>query len=240
MARMTQIWTIGDSAPVDSPKFVQSCYESVTPYVEGFLTALHPYRNGVMCPFMPKALAEKNIYFTYFDSKDTDQRLQHLIGKCINFYKSRPNTSFGAVIILFEQDFDILRLLRMHIDAKANCIKNELMIGALYKDSQAPSLHSADYFPLRTPTPTLVLRDLTAQDLQFLNPGHYGVISKLKFLNSFIKKFSTPDMKGHTKIKVTEAIMLRRRHRLTLAVSGFCWSLVALGIIGFTYYRWAA
>lgn len=234
---MIQIWPIGDSAPVDSPQFVQSCYEGVTPYIEDFLTALHPYRNGVMCPFMPKALAEKNIYFTYFDGKESDQYLQNLIYKCINFYKSRASKSFGAIIILFERDFDILRLLRVHIDAKTNCIKNELMIGALYKDSQAPSLHSANYFPLRTPTPTLVIRDLTAQDLQFLNPGHYGVISKLKFLNSFISKFSAPDIKGHTKIKVNEAILLRRRHRVTLGVFSFFCFLAVFGVIWLIFYR---
>lgn len=215
---MSSMWKIGELVPTDAPSFVKSCCDGVTPYLENFLTAPHPHRNGVMCPFMPKALAENNIYFTYFDSKDSDQQLLSLIRSSVGFYKARFNSAFGAVIILFEDDFDIVRLLRIHIEAKTNCINNELMIGALYKDSQAPSLHSEDYFPLRTPSPILVLRDLTAQDLQFLTPGHYGVFAKLKFLSSFIGKFSTPHLKGYTKIRVDEAMALRNRYRLTLSV----------------------
>lgn len=225
---MIRTWAIGEVPPADSPSFVASCYQAVTPYLTEFLTASHPFRNGVMCPFMPKALANKNIHFAYFDSNGSDAELQQLISSCIRFYKAKPNSAFGAVIILLEEDFDILRLLRVHIDAKHGCIKNELMIGALYKNSPAPSLHSPDYFPLRTPTPTLVLRDLTAQDLQFLSPGHYGIFSKLKFLNSFIRKFSTSTIKGYTKTRVDEAKHLRRRYRITIGI----WITFLLAIIG--------
>lgn len=234
---MTPLWTIGDSAPADAPLFVESCYKSVTPYLEKFLTASHPYRNGVMCPFMPKALADKNIYFAYFDASNTDKNLQALIEYCVDFYKSSPKASFGAVIILFEHEFDILRLLRAHIAAKTYCIRNELMIGALYEDSQASSLHSEEYFPLRTPTPVLVLRDLTAQDLQFLDPGHYGIISKLKFLNSFITKFSTPSTKGYTKTKVDEAKILRQQYVYKLGILALVFLVSALIVAGLTIFR---
>lgn len=228
---MTRIWSIGDSPPIDSPSFVKKSYDAVTPYLVNFLTAPHPFRNGVMCPFMPKALTAKNIYFTYFDSEETDRQLQSLISSCTGFYNARLEKPFGAVIILFEADFDVLRLLRAHIDAKAHCINKELMIGALYKDSQAPSLHSVDYFPLRTPIPTLVIRDLTAQDLQFLNPGHYGVLSKIKFLNSFIRKFSKTTTKVHTKNKVDEAIVMRKRYKAILCLwSGACLLAITIAI----------
>lgn len=224
------LWSIAEPVPIDAPSFVNTCCEGVLPYLRDFLTAPHPHRNGVMCPFMPKALAENNVYLTYFESRHSDQQLFELIRSCITFYKARGNRSFGAVVILFEADFDIVRLLRIHIAAKPDCIKDELMIGALYKDSQAPSLHSHHYFPLRTPTPTLVLRDLTAQDLQFLTPGHYGVFSKLKFLNSFIGKFSSEHVKGYAKSKVGEALAMRRRYRMILGAGvGLCVVLVLIG-----------
>lgn len=225
---MNKTWRIGDLVPENSPAFVKSCYEGVLPYLTDFLTAQHPHRNGVMCPFMPKALGSKNVHFTYFKSSDTDLQLQELIAACVDYYKNREDSTYGALVILLEDNFDMHRLLRAHIDAKHNCIKNELMLGALYKDSQAPSLHSQEYYPLRTPTPILVLRDLTAQDLQFLSPDHYGIYSKIKFLNSFINKFSAQTTKGFTKTKVDEAVSLRRKY--LRAILSWC-SLITLLII---------
>ncbi|MDD0841422.1 DUF6875 domain-containing protein [Pseudomonas sp. Gutcm_11s] len=210
---MPNIWAIDTSPPAGSPRFVEKAYAGIKPYLEVFLTRQHPFRNGVMCPFMPKALEVNEVYFSYFDSNGSDKEIQTLIKECISFYKSRDIKAHGTVIILFEDGFDVMRLLRAHITAKVNCIRNGLMIGVLYKDSPAPSLHSNDYFPLRTPTPTLVLRDLTSQDLLFLEPEHYGVREKLSFLNSFIKKFSTPNVKGYTKKQVEQALLLRKQYR---------------------------
>lgn len=215
---MTCIWKIGESAPSETPDFVKSAYDGIKPYLFQFLTKPHPYRSGVMCPFMPKALTGENIYFTYFESSNTDKQLQQLIKRCIYFYKTNRQDFFGAMIILFDTQFDILRLLQSHIKAKTDCIKNELMLGALYKESQAPSLHSDQYFPLRTPTPIFVMRDLTAHDLQFMHPNHYSIFSKIKFLNSFIKKFSKSTSQGKIKIKVNEALLLRRNYLLKVSV----------------------
>ncbi|KHL76036.1 hypothetical protein PpSQ1_02090 [Pseudomonas putida] len=169
-----------------------------------------------MCPFMPKALACNDVHFAFFDSRCSDRDLQNIIKSCVDFYVSRRAGSFGAVVILFEADFDVLRLLRAHIDAKPYCIKNGLMLGALYEDSPAPSLHSQEYYPLRTPVPILVLRDLTVQDLQFLNPDHYGVLAKIKFLNAFVRKFSSSPMKSYARNQIDEAKRLRTNYRLLL------------------------
>lgn len=215
---MTCLWKIGDFPPPGTPDFVSSAYDGLTPYLLKLLTAPHPYRSGVMCPFMPGALAKRNIYFTYFDSKNTDKELQQLISFCIDFYKANRQGAFGAMIILFEGEFEVLRLLQAHIKAKSSCIRNELMLGALYKESQAPSLHSDKYFPLRTPTPILVMRDLTAHDLQFMHPNHYSTFSKIIFLNSFIRKFSKRPSQGKIRIKVEEAILLRSQYLLKILI----------------------
>jgi hypothetical protein len=217
---------------------VRISYDAVTPYLVRFLTAPHPFRNGVICPFMPRALTAGNIHFSYFDSKESDHQLHDLINECTEFYKAKTSISPGAVIILFEAEFDVLRLLRAHINTKINCIEKELMIGALYKDSQAPSLHSSDYFPLRTPIPTLVIRDLTAQDLQFLHPPHYTTYSKIKFLNSYIRKFSTANTKGYVKTKVEEAIFLRKRYKLKLMLWSMGFIIVIISISRYFLTNW--
>jgi len=235
---MIRIWSIDESVPVGLPGFVKVSYDAVMPYLAKFLTAPHPFRKGAMCPFMPKALSCNDIHLTYFDGDWRDQDLQDLIRACVAFYKTRPANSFGAVIILFESNFEVLRLLRAHIGAKPNCIENGLMLGALYEDSPAPSLHSENYFPLRTPVPILVLRDLTVQDLQFLNPDHYGLLAKLKFLRAFIRKFSTLPVKNYAKSQVDEARQLRRRYWILLAARLGLAMLLAAGVVGFCVRWW--
>ncbi|WP_435653182.1 DUF6875 domain-containing protein [Pseudomonas putida] len=118
-------------------------------------------------------------------------------------------------------------------------MKSELMIGALCKDSPAPSLHSNSYFPLRTTTPTLMLSDLTPQDLLFLNPDHYN-IKQIGFWDSFINKFSPYDGKGFTGKQFAQAKALRNAYANTrmkntvvlvmLSASVALCALLALGI----------
>ena len=63
------------------------------------------------------------------------------------------------------------------------------MLGILHEQNMAASLHSSDYFPLRTKAPIIVLRDMVVSDLMFLDPDHYGVSKKIVFLQSFIESF---------------------------------------------------
>ena len=237
---MTFLWTIQQPPPAEAPEFVIEAYNNIKPYLETFLTGPHPYRKGVMCPFMPKALLSNEIYFSCIEKRRSDQEIISLIENCITFYKARARKTPGAIIILFEPDLDTSRLLRIHIEAKPICIKSELMIGALYKDSPAPSLHSNSYFPLRTTIPTLVLRDLTSQDLLFLNPDHYNIKQKIGFLDSFINKFSPHDGKGFTGKQLAQAKALRNAYAKTrmkntvalviLSASVALCTLLALGI----------
>ena len=49
------IWSI--STPLsDIPFEAKEAYDKVLPYVNDFLCAEHPYRKGVMCPFVPSAI----------------------------------------------------------------------------------------------------------------------------------------------------------------------------------------
>ncbi|MCY1548476.1 hypothetical protein D9M68_845910 [compost metagenome] len=86
----------------------------------------------------------------------------------------------------------------------------------------APSLHSEKYFPLRTPSPILVLRDLTPSDLVFLEPGHYSSWAKYGFLRSFIKEFSSSNS-GYAKRQVDLARQLMNKYKKGIIKSLVFW-----------------
>lgn len=226
-------WKFSNFDSVRVPDFARSAYLGLVPYLKGFLVEKHPYRKGPICPFMPRAILDDRIYFTYFDVSDIAE-CSDLIGSCISFYKHACKEGFGAVVIIFRDDIDVRDLLRVHVENKERCVREFLMLGVLYKENSATSIHSAEYFPLRTPTPVLVLRDIVASDLMFLDPEHYSLRKRCLFLDSFIQRFSVGSCSSFTAKQVEDAIKLRRKYRnkiLRFRISITLFSAVLVGAI---------
>ncbi|TFY95244.1 hypothetical protein DYL61_04665 [Pseudomonas nabeulensis] len=200
---------------IAKPGFANAAFERVKPYVSEFLTDKHPYRSGAVCPFVAGALKNDDIYFSY-GNHVTDTDWDAHIATCVLFMSSLRNrdNKFGrALIILLPEDFDVATLLRIHVRNKIRCVKSFLMLGALYKESNALSLHSHDFYPLRTPVPTLVIREITAGDLIFLEPSHYNVLSRLRFLHAFISRFDVPSASKFERAQVEVARYKARQYR---------------------------
>ncbi len=178
------IWDLDSCKEGKIPNNVTPLFNDIAPYVLTFLTSKHPYRKGVMCPFMPKAIETGNVFFSYFQGDES------IISSCIDFFK-QDDSGARTIIILFDADYPIDKLLRIHINHKVKCVKNNIMLGALFEKSDASSLHNDRYFPLRTPNPVLVLRNVTPSDLIFLNPSHHSHLDKISFLNSYIKAYKS-------------------------------------------------
>lgn len=176
------IWDLDSCKKGDIPDKVLPLFNDIAPYILNFLTSKHPFRKGVMCPFMPRAIENGNVFFSYYDGDE------NIIQKSIDFF-AQDDSGARTVIILFEENYPIDSLLRLHIQYKVKCVKKNIMLGALFENSDASSLHNKNYFPLRTPNPVLVLRNVTPSDLIFLNPSHHSSFDKVSFLNSYIKSY---------------------------------------------------
>ncbi|UZJ58007.1 hypothetical protein OKW98_15405 [Pseudomonas sp. KU26590] len=215
-----------DSAHV--PDWAADNYQKILPYVTSFLTSKHPYRNGVMCPFVPKAVKEGLIYYTYYQN-DTAAGSGHVLRNLLLDFKRLIGESNGAIVVILKENFSIEELLKIHIANKKRCIKSSVMLGALYKTNSATSLHSTEYYPLRTPTPTLVLRNLTSSDLVFLNPTHYSRFERIAFLSAFIRKFSgAAEKSSFTRQQVSTANELRAKYLKELIGS---WAKIITALI---------
>lgn len=236
---LSSVWTIDTYAAESVPNFAVELYEGVLPYIVDFLCSRHPYRKGKVCPFVPMALKQERIFFTAFEkghsSKNFKSDAKSFLISCCDYYlETKTNhQSFGALIILFPKNYPIAKLLEIHLDAKEFCVKKSLMLGALWRDNQAKSLHCDDFFPLRTPTPTLVLRDLTLPDLLFLSPRHYGIRKRILFLTSFIDRFYCNKGDQIQRSEVIEAIKLRKKYRFRLGLIYIICGLIFTGLIIF-------
>ncbi|MGE7958542.1 DUF6875 domain-containing protein [Pseudomonas sp. NPDC089530] len=214
----SNFYSISDFNEVSVPEFAARAYKLTLPYVTQFLTARHPHRNGAVCPFVAGALKNQTLYFSFADFHEQHDWAS-FIEQCIKFMQSkRKDNKFGrALIILLPEDFDLELLLRIHVDNKVKCVESFLMLGALYKESNAKSLHSPDFFPLRTPTPTLVIREITAGDLVFLEPEHYSVSTRLKFLRSYVRRFGTSQSSEYEMRQVAASKKIIKQYRIKVA-----------------------
>jgi hypothetical protein len=179
-------WTLNNFPKNIFPKYVEELDRNVTTYIDKFLCSPHPHRKGAVCPFVKPALNKNNIHLTYYPNpealKNLSQSKDFLEG-VLNHYVNniQKDNHFGAVVVLFPADFDSELLCDIQLFIKEVYVNKYTMIGALFPKSDAPSLHSNDYFPLRTPIPTLVIRDLVPTDLQFLIQNSVNLDKKNHF-----------------------------------------------------------
>jgi nitrite reductase/ring-hydroxylating ferredoxin subunit len=227
------LWTQETWDPDDAPDWVRESYQQVLPYVTAFLPGSHPYRPGPVCPFVPGALRRDRISFAEGiadgDAKQQAERLR----ECVDAFLSRKQ-GFSALLVLLPEDYDIAALSETHRLMKEYCVRRQLMLGALWPTNQAPSLHSEDYFPLRTPVPTLVVRDMVVGDLRFLDPDHYSIFRRLVFLRVFMRKFREQASRSGAEITEYDKARNLARHYViqitlrVLAAAGFTGLVTAL------------
>ncbi|MBX9866976.1 MAG: hypothetical protein K2Y14_08660 [Burkholderiales bacterium] len=239
LTNQSNIWSIHESIDNLIPHFASDAYKKLLPYVTVFLCSAHPYRENhtPMCPFVPQALKNHKIYFTYFNGEQISDSIA-FIKECIDFYLNSKKyaRSFGAVIILFPENYDIETLLKIQDANKVQCVDNALMLGALYNSSNAPSLHNTEYYPLRTPTPILVLRDMVINDLMFLDQDRHQMQKKIKFLTSFIKTFRN-NTHNVERRQVQSAKYLRKKYLLKIYMSHISYVFIFSIIVIYLYYK---
>ena len=225
------LWTQQTWDPEAAQDWVRESYQQVLPYVTAFLPGSHPYRAGPVCPFVPGALRRDRISFAEGvangDAREQAERLR----VCVDAFLSRKQ-GFSALLVLLPEDYDIDALVETHRLMKEYCVRRQLMLGVLWPSNQAPSLHSEDYFPLRTPVPTLVVRDMVVGDLRFLDPDHYSMFRRLVFLRAFMRKFREQASRGGAEVtEYDQARSLARQYVIQIALrivaAAGCTGLVA-------------
>ena len=223
------LWLAGDPIPRQVPAKFYQPYALNLSYIRDFLVASHPYRKGQVCPFVQTSLAVKGTQFSAIDAVEFNDAWHPLMQRieAFSIFKAQFMDARTSLTILLPDNIPESVHLKLQSRAKKICVQKHLMIGALYPASEAPSLHNEDYFPLRTPTPTLVLRDLVPMDMQFLTQDRHNLMEKHAFLMHYIEKFRN-SKSADILAKVQHAIRYRNTIRVQLFVRTTTCSLVIL------------
>jgi len=174
-------------------------------FLREFLSKPHPLlgRKGPVCPFIPTALRKNSIYMALVRTGPTvtPDDIKKIVEPIASRFETlEPTegimTSYKAVLMVFP-DIDLSQA-RTLIDGvqemlKPQFVQKGLMIGEFHKNNNASGLRNPDFYPLRTPVPTLAVRHMVTGDIAFLDMSKYAPDIRVSFLTNYIGRFKDDD-----------------------------------------------
>jgi hypothetical protein len=175
-------------------------------YVREFLSRPHPQvgRKGPVCPFVPAAIKQDCLYMCMVPTADARRDGSLSVAAMASFVQSflpvfealQPcegkKAQFKALMLIFPEipaEEAPVYIDQVQAAAKTTFVAKGLMVGEFHKVNNAHGLHNDNFFPLRTPYPTLAIRHMVPTDLAFLDVEKYDLATKRSFLESFLGKF---------------------------------------------------
>lgn len=149
-----------------------------------------------MCPFVPGAIARDSLQLGVFlpsiidantifsvvvDQKDPFLALEPTTGKA-SFYKS-------FLLVFPEVPLDRATELIDHVqqDLKPSFVDSGLMVGEFHPLNESTGLHSASFYPFRSPYPMLAIRRMVESDLIFLILSKYSAEVRVRYVRSYLQ-----------------------------------------------------
>ena len=168
-------------------------------------------RKGPVCPFVPGSLRMNAMYLSVLKNKTTFEEVEKIARSFVNrFHSLEPKTgrkaAYKAVVLVFpdialSDAHDIIDKVQLKL--KPEFVAKGLMIGEFHRNNNAcmysncifaystrnlfvfaclGGLRNDNFYPLRTPIPSLAIRCIVPTDLVFLSPSKYDAKLRVEFL----------------------------------------------------------
>lgn len=156
-------------------------------WFKNFVTKSHPKfgRDGAVCPFVKPSIENDATYLSVarfpFYSITTENLFQDMLRYRDLFLTLEPLegeiAKLKSLVILLpdvtteniEEETLSDFMEPLHKQMKSELLKDNLLIGQFYPGCKIPGTWSPEFFPLRSPTPLLVIRNLIETDWRFLH-----------------------------------------------------------------------
>lgn len=169
-------------------------------WVSNFASHPHPElgRDGVVCPYMVKALRRKYITLREFDaSAGNDAALgaaaRQLRGTMVEHAAAVGPDHIYLVYLIVpygrpEADLKAM-VARVHRWLKPEFVERGLMLGDFWPQHETPGLHSQTFRPFASPLPMLGMRHIVPADLVFFITPDLAPEEQLSYLGHFHRAF---------------------------------------------------
>ena len=183
-----------------------SVFRAMACYVRCFLGKSHPLvgREGPVCPFVPTAIRYDTIRIAVLRRAVCADRKEivRVVKRMMQTYLSIPPTTepkvaYKAIILTFPDVSldDAPELIdNVQRELKTTFVEAGLMLGEFHLQNKACGLRNPNFYPLRTPFPSLAIRSMVPSDLVFLNPEGSDVQERSAMLAAYIRKFESDEL----------------------------------------------
>eukprot|EP01116_Phalansterium_solitarium_P013032 TRINITY_DN2986_c2_g1_i2.p1 TRINITY_DN2986_c2_g1~~TRINITY_DN2986_c2_g1_i2.p1 ORF type:complete len:364 (+),score=97.65 TRINITY_DN2986_c2_g1_i2:1003-2094(+) len=201
-------------------------YQKTVCYVREFLAKPNPMvgRSGPTCPFVPMSLRKDLIFMSviHTDRGVTREWMTELVGHFKQIFldlepKSGRLSIYKAIMLIFPDvpDDDAPEVIdRVQFALKPVFVAKGLMIGEFHKNNNATGLRNPNFYPLRTPYPTLAIRHMVPSDLAFLSTEQYAPQVRVMFLESFLEMFADDGATGKVEVDLARSALATARAQL--------------------------
>jgi hypothetical protein len=224
-----------------SAPWISEARAGVELYLTNVLTSKHPLRNGPVCPYIPAALRYRQVFFVVGSSNNNESREASRVSEIARSIwtpegRGHRRFRYAAVVILYEPGTSAEYVEEVQYRSKSRTVANHVMVGALHAANNAESVHGGGFYPLRTPSPTIVLRDMVPSDLQFLTQTRFSPRKRLEFYQNYLSAFEFSSLEWERR-ELAEArrgvrdCERRIRERRVLSASVGCIGALGLAVI---------
>lgn len=159
----------------------------------------HPQlgRDGVVCPYMVKALRQSCITLVDFDSSEGDAALGALAREMRSKMTERARELGADAVYLVnlivphgDSETELKAMVgRVHSWLKEEFVSLGFMLGDFWPEHETLGLHSEEFRPFTSPLPILGMRHMVPADLVFFITPDLTPQQQLAFLGDYRKVF---------------------------------------------------
>jgi uncharacterized protein DUF6875 len=192
-----QVWSAADldKQSEDNPPLKQ-----LTEWIRQYITKPHSQlgRSGAVCPFVPAALNFQSLWVSIVDWSPQDEaEACDLLKMYLSIYQSlEPEVEEGKDLRTLIVAFPMLKqrnipafIDAVHAATKPSVVDLGLMLGEFYPESLSPGIHNSQFYPLRSPMPLFVYRQMVPADLMFLDKPSDAPEQRIRFIQSYLDAF---------------------------------------------------
>lgn len=189
-----KLWRAADIRKAEA---ISPALTDVLDWLEFYVVKPHTQlgRTGVVCPFVPPALKLGSLWVSAVDTQlYRVEQICQVLREYLTIYQSAelsvpPSSELKTLIIAFprlprETSSELVD--RAHQAMKPMVVEKGLMLGEFHPDSISPGLHNPHFYPLRSPMPLFVFRQMVPNDLVFLNKPSDTPAQRCHFIRAYL------------------------------------------------------
>jgi hypothetical protein len=171
-------------------------FQTIIEWTRAFLCRPHPDlgREGPVCPFTLPSLNQHHYWLTTCMGEDVDQdHVAEMIERYREWFfelepKNSSQTILKTVLVIFPElthEKARIQIELLHKRLKPDFVRRSVMLGQFYQGCPETGLWNDHFYPLESPLPLLVIRNMVPSDFPFLHGRRGNGEMLIAYLNRF-------------------------------------------------------